>query len=284
MRFSGHTFSFRNTILRRVIARYETELSNHVEGKIQLYRSREERIAMKERTKVSSLKDTWFRKGGYTSTLTVPATPDGVLAEVVRKNLEKGRQPSGTKTKVLEDGGRSSRCGLVQSNQFPRQRCSRSDCQLCLQQEGKRVMCDKENIGYEGECSRCPARTYAYIGETSKTGYTRLSQHLAAYRAASTARLPAQPDPGVLGYEVRPKAAKSWMWEHTRDIHAGVVGQSGGMGDYKVKVVEKFQKCLYRQVDEDVRMQEFEAGGGVLLNSKYEYFMPKSVQPVFRQQ
>ena len=84
-------------------------------------------------------------------------------------------------------------------------------------------MCDKENIGYEGDCSRCPARTYAYIGETSK-------------------------------------AAKSWMWEHTRDVHAGVVGQSGGMEDYKVKVVEKFQKCLYRQVDEDVRMQEFEAG------------------------
>ena len=65
---------------------------------------------MKERTKVSSLKDTWFRTGGYTSTLIVPATHDGILAEVVRKNLEKGRQPSGTKTKVLEDGGRSSRC------------------------------------------------------------------------------------------------------------------------------------------------------------------------------
>ena len=83
---------------------------------------------------------------------------------------------------------------------------------------------------------------------------------------------------------MRPKAAKSWMWEHTRDVHDGVIGQSGGLEDYKVKVVEQFQKCLYRQVNEDVRMQEFEAGGGVLLNSKYEYYMPKSVQPVFRQQ
>ena len=52
----------------------------------------------------------------------------------------------------------------------------------------------------------------------------------------------------------------------------------------KFKLVGKFEKCLYRQVDEDVRMQEFEANGGVLLNSKYEYYMPKSVQPVFRQQ
>ena len=74
------------------------------------------------------------------------------------------------------------------------------------------------------------------------------------------------------------------MWEHTRDCHEGFVGESGGARDYKFKVSGKFLKCLYRQVDEDVRMQQFEKRGGALLNSKYEYFMPKSVQPVFRQQ
>ena len=95
--------------------------------------------------------------------------------------------------------------------------------------------------------------------------------------------MPAQPQQVGIGQD-RPKAAKSWMWEHTRDFHGGTVGQNNGMEDYGVKVVGKFEKCLYRQVDEDVRMQQFEAGGGVLLNSKYEYYMPKSVQPVFRQQ
>ena len=74
------------------------------------------------------------------------------------------------------------------------------------------------------------------------------------------------------------------MWEHNRDVHECLVGTDGGVDDYKVKVAVKFLKCLYRQVDEDVRMQELEAGGGVLLNSKYEYYMPKSVQPVFSQQ
>ena len=177
---------------------------------------------------------------------------------------------------MVEDGG----------NQFLRESCSREDCQIHLQQDGntRRIICDKENVGYIGKCSRCPDRTYTYIGETSKTAYTRLSQHLASYRAASAARVPPQPQQDGLDFERRPQAAKSWMWEHTRDVHEGMVGTNGGVGDYKVKVVGKFLKCLYRQVDEDVRMQELEAGGGVLLNSKYEYYMPKSVQPLFRQQ
>ena len=79
--YSGHTVSFRNTVLSRVVARYETELSNHLGERVRMYRSRVERNAMKEQNKVSNLRDTWFRSGGYTSTLTVPATPHGVLAE-----------------------------------------------------------------------------------------------------------------------------------------------------------------------------------------------------------
>jgi hypothetical protein len=43
MRFSGHTQSFMNTILKRVITRYEVELSNHQEDKKRMYRSRMER-------------------------------------------------------------------------------------------------------------------------------------------------------------------------------------------------------------------------------------------------
>ena len=263
------------------MARYETELSNHLEGKVKLYRTREERTKMKEESRMNSLKDTWFRAGGYTSTLTVPSTPNGGLAEEVRKSLAKGRQPEQTNTKVIEDGGRSVRVGLIKSDQFPRETCNREDCPLCTGQErGKKgISCDKENIGYEGECARCPAGSFSYIGETSKTGYTRLTQHTAAYRAASTAGLPAPPQ--HVGDQLTwPKAPKSWMWEHTRDVHQGNVGAK----DYNFKVAGRFLKCLYRQVDEDVRMKQFEQKGGELLNSKYEYFMPKSVQPVFRQQ
>ena len=95
----------------------------------------------------------------------------------------------------------------------------------------KSIVCDQENIGYAGECSRCPAGSYTYVGETSKTAYTRLGQILAAYRAASTAGLPAQPQHVVTDTLTRPRAAKSWMWEHTRDKHLGVVGANGGISD-----------------------------------------------------
>ena len=81
MRYSDHTKSFIYDILERVVKRYDAELSNHLEERKPMYRSRLERIRMKEQTKVSSLKDTWFRSGVYTSTPTVPSTPSGVLAE-----------------------------------------------------------------------------------------------------------------------------------------------------------------------------------------------------------
>ena len=120
LRYSGHTANFRRTILNRVLNKYRTDLSNHVEGNKTMYRSREERETMKETTRGSSQKDTWFRAGGATSTLTVPVTPGGILADRVRMNLTRGRQPYG---KVLEDGGICTRMVLTKSNQFPREEC-----------------------------------------------------------------------------------------------------------------------------------------------------------------
>ena len=37
----------------------------------------------------------------------------------------------------------------------------------------------------------------------------------------------------------------SWMWEHTRDCHKGLVGESGGARLYKFKMSGTFLKCLY---------------------------------------
>ena len=96
-------------------------------------------------------------------------------------------------------------------------------------------------------------------------------------------RLPAQIQQGGVTLGEKPKNVKSWMWEHVRDTHGGVVGENNGFNDFEMKVTGRFRKCLDRQVDEDLRMQEFEGGGGVMLNSKCEYYTPKSIQPVFRQ-
>ena len=65
------------------LERYQGELSNHLEGRKVMFRSREEREEARSAKQVSSQRDTWFRAGGATSTITVPVTPDGRLAERV---------------------------------------------------------------------------------------------------------------------------------------------------------------------------------------------------------
>ena len=66
-------------------------------------------------------------------------------------------------------------------------------------------------------------------------------------------------------------------------MFGGVLGDDGGIEDYKFRVAGRFWKCLQRQVDEDIRMQEYEKNGGIVLNLKREFYTPKSVQPEFRQ-
>ena len=67
------------------------------------------------------------------------------------------------------------------------------------------------------------------------------------------------------------------------NIQGGVVGPDGGMCDYKVRVTGKFQKCLERQVTEGVQIGHCEMSGGILLNSRNEYFTPKNIEPIFKQ-
>ena len=70
MRYSGHSPSFRCTILeKKVIERYKVELSNHLEEKKKMFRSRPERMQMKKEMMITNMRDIWFRKGGYSSTL-----------------------------------------------------------------------------------------------------------------------------------------------------------------------------------------------------------------------
>ena len=74
-------------------------------------------------------------------------------------------------TKVVQDGGRGAKNGLDCSNEFPISECGRIACQMCLQQKDgvRTVHCDKESFGHGGgECTQSPARSFAYIGESSK--------------------------------------------------------------------------------------------------------------------
>ena len=52
-------------------------------------------------------------------------------------------------------------------------------------------------------------------------------QHFNNYKAAAATKLAALPNPRLDSMEKESRIdVKSWMWEHTRDVHGGVVGQN----------------------------------------------------------
>ena len=80
--------------------------------------------------------------------------------------------------------------------------------------------CVRNNVGYEGKCARCPTK-YAYVGESSRMAY--ITEHLSNY--GSSARLHAlPPEEARSEFGKQKRGVKSWMWEHSRDCHGGVIG------------------------------------------------------------
>ena len=88
MKSSGHTQNFRKTILRRVVAKYLTSFSKYVAGDMHIYRFGPERASHKQENQPMNKNDSWFRKGGVTSTLCGPPTPGGILARMVERSLQ----------------------------------------------------------------------------------------------------------------------------------------------------------------------------------------------------
>ena len=81
------------------------------------------------------------------------------------------------------------------------------------------------------------------------------------------------------------------MVTHTTSHHGGVMGTNDGEKDYQFRVQGVFEKPLYRQVDEAVRLGLIDAhgrvpddaggmwGGPVIsLNSRGEFFRPRIMQ------
>ena len=118
----GHKVSYSKMFITRVLARYETSLQNHRSGTKRMYRTKSEKEAH-IRTVGKSSKDDWFKKGGFTNCLTIPTTPGGRLAALVRESLEKCPAPGSTRTREVERGSQ-----LVRSSPFPRKTCGRENC------------------------------------------------------------------------------------------------------------------------------------------------------------
>jgi hypothetical protein len=288
---AGYKGKFREGITSRILGKLEGELDGHGkwlegdEGGRPWSRTGKERQESKRKSEETKPKEEWFRQGGFTSTVWVPATPGGELAGVIQKALDNVVPPKGTKPKVVQLGGNMTARSLIRTDPFPRTDCRRKNCQLCWQakregKEGSSAECFRGNFGYQGSCVRCPAedivsgtpegteRNAIYQGESSKTSYRRILQHFTEYTK---------------------KKNGSWMWEHVKERHQGLIGKDGqgGMEDYVWSVTGTFRECTTRIADESVRIKREEEGhnealGGTgdveILNTKREFYPARDVR------
>ena len=133
MMVAGHSQQFRDMVTSRSVARYQNSLKNHLrkergDGGRWLYRTKEERERQWEEQGGRASKANWFRKGGHTSIVNVPATLNSELANRVKKVFKETTSPQGLRPGVQERPGRSVVGTLTRSNPFPRETCGRQLC------------------------------------------------------------------------------------------------------------------------------------------------------------
>ena len=206
-------------------------------------------------------KTSWFTRLGYNNILMMPASPGGELMEVIGQVMKNTASPMGFKTLVLEDGGKSVKSDMVKSNPFPtREGCKRKECVMCDQAPSK-GKCWESNVCYKITCNRTPCVGSevipTYVGETSRSYFTRGAQHMALYRG---------------------KKESSFLWKHTQERHGGVIG----VKDYSMGPIARCKDPMTRILTEAVYIQSNEADVKTQsLNSKIEYYGAEYVRPSF---
>ena len=145
------------------------------------YRSIDQR---KEVIKVD--KATWFHKEGTTATLMVPWTRNSDLAKKLREVVMSSQGPRGTSVKIVEKPGLAVMSMIRGKKKFRRLSCGRLKCPLVASGSGCLDNCYQEGIIYTGTCKLCTDdnKKSIYIGESSRTLYTRVGQHINDFKRA----------------------------------------------------------------------------------------------------
>ena len=267
MRLAGHTFSYRLSITKRVIAAYNAAVQTG-----QLYRDRQSRRSDKN----ASGGQMWLKKFGYDVTASVPVTVDNKLTDTLKQVSARTRW----KVKYVDLCGPTVLKTLMRANHNPPSTCSKPRCLMCL--EGPSNMrCHAQNISYRMVCNRTPcsdnldmkklktaqllrqieqkgAKPSLYEGQSFRGPYTRGKQHNSLYTGVNK--------------------DKSWMWHHTRDDHGGEVGDNRGLSDYKFVPLRTHRDNLGRQTFEGYRqtiMENLQYQNKVKCqNSKLDFVQP----------
>ena len=317
----GHKQEFRSMITCRAVAKYRNSLKNHESGVKVMYRRRAEMISQWEQEGGKPTKSDWFRKSGATGVFNLHATHGSWLANTVQKVFNTVPGPEKTKILVTERPGRSVKSVLCTANPFPCPSCGRQLCPDTARGQDCRDLCYRESVGYAGRCKRCitaqitagvpeeDVKHSVYLGESSRSLPSRSSFHFRDYsqemKKKKTGSKKVRDEEsrreegegggrGRRGSEEEedgegmPAAISSWMAEHSRECHGGVISADPSQ-DYEFLVTGTFSKPLHRQVDEMLRINRAESTGVIrigkgklkvklpLLNSKHEYWAPRSM-------
>ena len=233
--------------------------------------------------------------------MTIPTTTNDSMVIAVRKALTVASGPKHTMTKIIEKPGIPIMAGLTKGNPFPRTSCNRPCCPLKWMKNNCMTRCFRESITYQASCRRCRAAQrargvpeaeivdHAYEGESSRTLYTRVLQHISDYKAKIKEHVEPRRK-ALLDQEADPDPDKlsSFMWDHTVLAHGGIPSVNP-QDEFQFRITGSFKDPLTREQEEAVRIifmiekgtikgerGEGMAPAGVItnLNRKEEHFNP----------
>ena len=253
MKRAGYSKSYRKKVLKSALKTYDRKLFNADSGERPLNRPANfNKVGRRIQKKVK--KKNWGTKNNTIAPIIVPSTPDSELLRRLRDVMDKSN--SKHKFTIVEKGGRTLESVLVNNNPMASGKCGRSKfkksrndpiipCIMC--REGS-INCDKHNINYIFKCMVDGCKG-VYIGETSKSGFTRGNQHQAKYLQDSSESA---------------EASSSWMKEHQLIYH------NGAPEKFKMEVLQAFKDALSRQISEAVRIEHTIRDGFFVSNEKSE--------------
>ena len=181
------------------------------------------------------------------SVIFVPVTPFGQLKRELQKWDDKySRSLNIPRIKFMEKSGTKLKQIICKTNPWANRSCEQEKWEICKSSEQKDLgTCRYESITYQIKCIQCEKDGVksSYLGESSRTLYERLKEHLDGEACENK---------------------ENALWKHDVNHHRGI------KQEYSAKVIGRIQNPMKRQVTDKVLIER-ESNRQRLLNSKNEW-------------
>ena len=112
MRASGYGARYRLEIIKSTMTAFDKMREEQEHSGRPINRPRSYQRETRKKKKMS-VKSQWYKAGGYSTVMFVPATPHGKLANILRESERKMAQERGCRIKIVEKGGQKISSRLV---------------------------------------------------------------------------------------------------------------------------------------------------------------------------